>query len=305
MSTIVKSDEIICSLQNNMNRRKIYSYSALAILVFFTWVLTGSKTENEEFSTIVKVALREVGHQLLHSNQDSTSLVLPVIELEDSKYQLSFQEQLSFEPGSLVTLVQNSFQKTKLPTNYLVEVIQCTDKEVAYSYEMQHTKEKSIIPCRGRFLPEKCYIITVKFIDRTPFFFKKQTLLIILLFSIFFFLQFIYYKKKQTVNTEGNNEKYNSIGVFQFYPEQNKLVKEAIEINLSKKECELLIIFVDKPNQIIKRDELEKKVWEDNGVYVGRSLDTYISKLRKKLKEDSSIKLVNIHGVGYKLEINH
>jgi len=45
-------------------------------------------------------------------------------------------------------------------------------------------------------------------------------------------------------------------------------------------------------------------VWEDNGVIVGRSLDTYISKLRKKLKDDASIKLINVHGVGYKLEIN-
>ena len=81
------------------------------------------------------------------------------------------------------------------------------------------------------------------------------------------------------------------------------MVKQTAEISLSKKECELLSIFVDRPNEIIKRDELTKKVWEDNGVFVGRSLDTYISKLRKKLKEDTSIKLVNIHGVGYKLEI--
>ena len=81
------------------------------------------------------------------------------------------------------------------------------------------------------------------------------------------------------------------------------MVKQAIEISLSKKECELLAIFIDSPNQIIKRDELTKRVWEDNGVFVGRSLDTYISKLRKKLKDDTSIKLTNIHGVGYKLEI--
>ena len=81
------------------------------------------------------------------------------------------------------------------------------------------------------------------------------------------------------------------------------MIKKAIEIPLSKKECELLEIFVANPNQIIKREELTKKVWEDNGVFVSRSLDTYISKLRKKLKEDESIQLINIHGVGYKLEV--
>ena len=65
----------------------------------------------------------------------------------------------------------------------------------------------------------------------------------------------------------------------------------------------MLELFVARPNEIIKRDELTKRVWEDNGVFVGRSLDTYISKLRKKLKGDTSIKLTNVHGVGYKLEL--
>ena len=72
---------------------------------------------------------------------------------------------------------------------------------------------------------------------------------------------------------------------------------------MSKKECELLKILIEKPNQIVKRDELTKRVWEDHGVVVGRSLDTYISKLRKKLKADNSIKITNVHGVGHKLEI--
>ena len=47
-----------------------------------------------------------------------------------------------------------------------------------------------------------------------------------------------------------------------------------------------------------------KKVWEDNGVFVGRSLDTYISKLRKILKDDDAIRITNIHGIGYKLEVD-
>ena len=64
-----------------------------------------------------------------------------------------------------------------------------------------------------------------------------------------------------------------------------------------------MAILAAQPNQVIKREELMKKVWEDNGVIVGRSLDTYISKLRKYLKDDDTIKLTNVHGVGYKLEV--
>lgn len=114
----------------------------------------------------------------------------------------------------------------------------------------------------------------------------------------------MYQKKKRKTITDTASNNSLSLGRFTFYPEQNKLIKEAEEIPLSNKECELLTIFIDKPNEVIKREELMKKVWEENGVVVGRSLDTYISKLRKKLKDDTSIKITNIHGVGYKLEID-
>lgn len=286
-----------------MSRKNIFSFLALAIILFTTWLLSGSGDQHEEFSERVKISLRDVGHQILLSNQDSTSLVLPVVALEKSKYKLSFQQQLSFEPSSLVSIVERSFQKSALPEYYRVEVIQCKDQEVAYSYEMSAEEENTIIPCAGRFLPKNCYTIEVRFTDSTASVFSKQTLLYILIFIVFVPLAFGFYKRKQANIAEESNSTYAAIGSFQFYPEQNKLVKEAIEISLSKKECELLAIFVANPNQIIKRDELTKKVWEDKGVFVGRSLDTYISKLRKKLKADDSIKLINVHGVGYKLEI--
>jgi len=288
-----------------MSRRIIYIVVALIFIVFSASMISCSDAEKENnFSETVKVSLRDVGHQLLLTNQDSTSLVLPVIELDNSKYKLSFQNQLSFEPGNLVDIVKRSFKKASFPNNYLVEVINCTDKEVAYSYEVKNTEEKSIIPCGGRFLPINCYTIEVKFTDRTASVFSKQTLFYILFFNSFALL-LLFYKRKQAKIVKDNDTAFTSIGSFRFYPEQNKLVKAAVEISLSKKECELLEIFVANPNQIIKRDELMKKVWEDNGVFVGRSLDTYISKLRKKLQDDTSIKLTNVHGVGYKLEVNY
>ena len=114
-------------------------------------------------------------------------------------------------------------------------------------------------------------------------------------------------KRKKVKELNNSNKNIISIGKFQFYPDENKLTVEATEISLSKKEVELLTIFVANPNKIIKREELSKKVWEDHGVFVGRSLDTYISKLRKKLSNDELIKLTNVHGIGYMLEvkINH
>ena len=134
---------------------------------------------------------------------------------------------------------------------------------------------------------------------------RSQWFLIMLFSSVVLLLiEWIHHKRKVHSEQKTNTLEYERLGSFRFYPDQNKLVKEAEEINLSKKECELLSIFIMRPNEIIKRDELTKRVWEDNGVIVGRSLDTYISKLRKKLKDDTNIKLTNVHGVGYKLEVN-
>ncbi|WP_243743918.1 winged helix-turn-helix domain-containing protein [Tenacibaculum caenipelagi] len=279
-----------------MSKRTIFYIGIILILV----QLISCKKANE-FSEKVKVSLRNVGHQLLLTNQDSTSLVLPIKELSKRKYELTFQSNLQVSPDSLVSIVKRSFSQSELPSNYRIEVKECLNDEVAYSYEMMQSEENAIVPCKGRVLPTNCYFIEVQFLKKENsnqyFFYGFLFLISVLGFGVY------QTKKRKTVIDTGSNNSL-TLGSFKFYPEQNKLIKEAEEIPLSKKECELLTIFIDRPNEVIKREELMKKVWEENGVVVGRSLDTYISKLRKKLKDDRSIKITNIHGVGYKLEID-
>jgi hypothetical protein len=305
VSTIVKSREIISYLLDIM---KIYtSYIAYTIVVsavFFSIVSCSTSSENV-FSETVKVALRDVGHHLLLNNNDSTSVVSPVIALDTYKFQLTFENTLSIHPDSLVNQIKYSFQKAELSQYYLVEVLQCADNEVAYSYEMDENIEKGIIPCSGRELKNDCYLVTVHFTKIPETNSGDSKIFYLLGLAILMFLVFLVYKRNLKSNFKAIDHNFSDLGRYKFYPDQNKLIKEAIEISLSKKECELLALFVAEPNQIIKRDVLTKKVWEDNGVIVGRSLDTYISKLRKKLQDDDSIKLTNVHGVGYKLELNY
>jgi len=287
-----------------MSKRSIYILAGFTFFILLLGMLSGFNQEpNDDFSEKVKVSLRSIGHQLLLANQDSTSIVKPIIEMGEGKFQLSFENELSVEPKYLVTIIQESIEKSELPTNYLVEVKPCASQEVVYSYEMKNTQENSIIPCFGRVLEKNCYIVELGFSIKETTVISNQALFFILVLLVFFLLTVIYYKRNTTPETARSEGDYKILGCFQFYPEQNKLIKEALEISLSKKECEILSILIEQPNQIIKRDELTKRVWEDNGVVVGRSLDTYISKLRKKLKDDTSIKITNVHGVGYKLEL--
>ena len=286
-----------------MKSRYIYIIGIVVLLVILVGFLSFSNKDDSDFSERVKISLRDAGNQLLLSNKDTTSVILPVIQQGQLKYRLSFENPLLFNPSKLVSAIDSSFQKGKLKKHYRVEVIQCTDKEVAYSFAMSEEVTETIIPCAGRFLPEECYSIEVKFTNQKASFLSGQGPIYILVFAILALLGGLLYNIKSVKESNEANSAFAIIGSFKFYPDQNVLIKEAVEISLSKKECELLAIFVAHPNQIIKRDELSKKVWEDNGVFVGRSLDTYISKLRKKLQDDDSIKLTNVHGVGYKLEI--
>ncbi len=286
-----------------MKRLPSYTFKKIVILLSLAVAFSCNTKEKTDFSERTKIALRDVGNKLLLSSKDSTSLILPVKELDSKRYQLTFSQPLYFEPGFLVSSVEESFKTVQLLEHYRVEVLQCSDREVAYSYQMSAEEERTIIPCAGRYLPKACYIIEVKFINTAVGLESQNSILYIISILVLIGFGFLIYRKTKSEATKENEEIRKKIGSFYFYPDQNKLVKEAIEIALSKKECELLALFVAHPNQIIKRDELTKRVWEDNGVFVGRSLDTYISKLRKKLKADTSIKLTNIHGVGYKLEL--
>ncbi len=287
-----------------MNKKEVVSGIFLIVLVFVLWSFYPQENDKNDFSEKIKITLRQVGNQLLLFNQDSTSLVLPIKELETDKFQISFQKELSFEPSVLVAIVKLNLEKSAVAENYRVEVIECLNNEVSYSYEINADEEKTIIPCAGRVLPENCYTIQIKFLQKNN---PKSSNRYLLYIFIPILLGIVYRKysdKKSNVLKDDSKDSKTVLGSFIFYPEQNKLVKKAKEIALSKKECELLEIFIANANQVVKREELTKRVWEDNGVIVGRSLDTYISKLRKKLQEDDAIKLTNIHGVGYKLEIN-
>lgn len=282
-----------------MIRKITYSLTGVLLLVL---LLGCSTRNNEDIDARVKISLREVGNQLLLKNHDSTSLVLPIKKLAPLRYLLSFQNKLSVHPDSLVSIIQNNFEKSKLPKYYRIEAEQCEDDEVAYSYQMSVDEERTIIPCSGRELPINCYHINVQFVKDSESTFPRAFFIYIFGLITLVFVLFRIYKNKKG-DKKKSNENYIEVGRYKFYEAQNKLIKEAEEITLSKKECELLAIFISRPNEVVTRDELTKRVWEDNGVIVGRSLDTFISKLRKKLKDDDSIKLTNVHGVGYKLEV--
>lgn len=70
---------------------------------------------------------------------------------------------------------------------------------------------------------------------------------------------------------------------------------------LTAKECDLLRMFAVNFNQLIDRNSTLQKIWKDDSYFAARSMDVYITRLRKYLREDPSVKIINVHGVGFKL----
>ncbi|GAB1416847.1 response regulator transcription factor [Paludibacter sp.] len=92
-----------------------------------------------------------------------------------------------------------------------------------------------------------------------------------------------------------------NIGAFVFDAQKQALIYEGEARKLTTKESELLRLLASNANSILERNYALKSIWEDDNYFNARSMDVYITKLRKLLKDDPNVAIINIHGKGYKL----
>ncbi|NBN98909.1 MAG: DNA-binding response regulator [Flavobacteriia bacterium] len=109
--------------------------------------------------------------------------------------------------------------------------------------------------------------------------------------------------KRVNIQTEQPEEKILKIGSFQLDTENLKLRQDNTETGLTKKEVQILKLLFKFQNQVLPRDVILNTVWGQDDYFVGRSLDVFITKLRKYLKPDPNISITNVHGVGFKMEV--
>jgi DNA-binding response OmpR family regulator len=114
---------------------------------------------------------------------------------------------------------------------------------------------------------------------------------------------FFFRKKKNTILPIENPDRI-TIGSYTFDKRNMTLTLNDQTVELTGKEADLLFLLYASANTTIEREVILNAVWGDEGDYAGRTLDVFISKLRKKLETDESLRIVNIRGVGYKLIVN-
>ena len=109
---------------------------------------------------------------------------------------------------------------------------------------------------------------------------------------------------RRTIGKKSTDNSICRIGKFTFNPQKQMLSTEEKTIRLTTKESELLNLLCSHINTVLERNYALKAIWNEDNYFNARSMDVYITKLRKILREDPSIEIINIHGAGYKLIAN-
>jgi DNA-binding response OmpR family regulator len=94
-----------------------------------------------------------------------------------------------------------------------------------------------------------------------------------------------------------------TLGKYTFDIQKQVLQKEEASYKLTTKESELLKLLCDNANQVLERNYALKTIWEDDNYFNARSMDVYITKLRKYLRDEPAIEILNVHGKGFKLVV--
>jgi hypothetical protein len=278
----------------------------LLLLTFIAVICVAfSMTGNDDFDFARReILLRRIGHEILLQSGDSVSRVLPVERIAENEYQIMFENDLTFQPDSLVNITQRLLAKDPLARDYVVNVLNCANASVAYGYAISKNKKDDIVACMGRRQPIACYMINIKFKPAGITTVKNGYFLGGLLFLGFVGFIFLRPVKPRRTLPGSHPTAMFTLGAMSFDAKTRKLMINGKTVDLTKTETRVLRIFALSPNEAIERSRLQKEIWEDEGVIVGRSLDMFISKLRKKLEFDPNIKIVVIRGKGYKLEIS-
>jgi hypothetical protein len=301
------------TVNSAFNHSGIKLFAAIAVslcAIFLLAAFVTDKSDGEVISKRVNIAVRAIGHDLLLRAGDSTSVVRPVIDKSNGVFLLEFENELVFQPDTLVAIVQRILDKTEL-SRYTVTVQECHRPGIVYGFEI-NPPDNSIQPCRGRTQPKACYNIEIAFADfpdpmvNIPFGIMIVGVPLILAVLL---ISWNFRSKKLTPiapqNTPVGNEIKGlpALGKFLFDSANQNLRMGGETILLTDKECKILTLLNRNIGQLTLREELIQEVWTDEGVITGRSLDMFISKLRKKLSDDPNLRITNVHGKGYKLEI--
>lgn len=261
------------------------------------------------FELKANLALREVAHRLLQEQGDSTSTIPPVDYRAGKGFYLTYGASLNY--SRLKLIVDEVFENRDLPLTYQLALFACDNDLLVLGYSAVEGEPDELPACVGREETADCYNIAIKFSNNED---QNETspLWLMIIPILFLFGGAFWWWNTNSPKPipmaplsekEPTPDPVYQLGILQFDPENQVLFGGGEDQRLTFRESKLLDLFCQHRNHLLAREEILEYVWGDEGVMVGRSIDVFVSRLRKKLKREVNIKITSVHGVGYRLEL--
>jgi len=295
--------------QTSIKTSAIILALAAVSLLSVQWVTRqqAAPVAGPRFAEKVNLALRRTAHYLLAAAGDTTSRIPPVQHTGDSVWFIRLERPFNYD--TLPALLQASFEVHDIRDNYDVAVLDCSDGELQLGYNFLDFLHQQEAPCGGRALAGSCYNLRVTFVPAKappaqPWLWISGCLLAVMAFGSWRWAQRESVQPAVLPVTEVANPDTNAqrFGNSSLDLANQLLFVNGVQQSLTYREAKLLHLFISHPNQLLEREFLLKSVWEDEGIIVGRSLDVFVSRLRKLLRGDEGVQIATVHGVGYRLE---
>jgi hypothetical protein len=252
----------------------------------------------------INLALRRTADKLLRAAGDSTSRIPAVRQIDASTWQVEVGHTFDYE--KLPAILQASLDQYGIRQAYTVSVRKCDDATIDLGFHQRDILQDSIVPCMGREAPEGCHFIEVKFDAAIPAATSRAALWWLLVPGLLIGAGVLWRLRRRPhpvhESEAASPGDFIPIGHSTLHPAAQVLESGGNKHPLTYREAKLLRLFATHPDTVLERDAILQQVWGDEGVQVGRSIDMFVSRLRKKLRDDPSVNLVAVHGVGYKLE---
>jgi len=272
---------------------------------------TGLTNSNQKWKPeSANLAMRQVAHKLYSICGNYSEPIEAVVQKDETTFFIKVNEYIDYD--QLPMIMDQAVSDFNLPKEYGVLVKDCEEDVIRLGYSYIALERNETVPCQGREHTLQCSLIElIIYKQEPPNLIWKYLLLTLLLGSVIGLLIYSYIAKDDAAKgekdisytTQKAEDQKISIGHFTFDHSNQSLIFNEEVTSLTFRESKLLHYLSTHTNQVLTREQIQANVWEDEGVIVGRSLDVFISRLRKFLKSDPSIKIKSVHGVGYRLEV--
>lgn len=291
--------------QNSSSNNKFLFTCTIIISIFL--VLNYTFKPIKYSSDEINLAIRRTIHLLLLESNDSISTIPPVEQLDAITWKVPLNNAIHYD--NLPAVLQSSFDLYHIQIKYNVELIKCSDNLIAVGYSYYDVQQNQSPPCAGRNLVPDCYQFKLILLPESNYFLKYSTmfLLLSLLLSFIIIYRWPGFLKRKSIESRSENFQTDVIlfGNSSLNVMSQRFTCQYFEHQLTYRETKLLQFLAQNRNQVLERNTILERVWSDEGIIVSRSLDMFVSRLRKILKNDPSIQISSIHGIGYKLEIKN